>query len=88
MLAAPISERTVTFALASGKTWTDRVEWHDLDFGDSRNKAGPVRIVDDDLNVSYFGNRLAFRFVRPKKRRTAAFSAASDEAEKLARLFS
>jgi hypothetical protein len=87
MLGAPILEGCVSFPLASGETCADHVKWHDLDLGDSCNEVGAVQVVYDDLNIPYFGNKLTFRFVRPKKSRSAALSAAPNEVQKLARLF-
>jgi hypothetical protein len=74
VLGAPIFERCISFALPSGKTGTDHVKWHDLDFGDSGDKTGLVQVVDNDFNLTRFGNRFALCLVRPKKRRPSALS--------------
>jgi hypothetical protein len=83
MSRSPILERTVTFALPSGKCGANAAERHNFDSGYPSDKAGCVAMIYDDLHFADIRERLGLGFVRPDQRSPSALASAPNEGKEL-----
>jgi hypothetical protein len=79
MSLSPILERTITFALASGKRSANAAEGHNVDSDYPSDKAGYIAMVYDDLHFAHTRERLGLCFVRPHQRGPSALASAPNE---------